>query len=88
MQVVEQLCGEFEREVGQMTQDIVRYRGELARCADLLAFQLGKEKQYHNMLASRRQCLWGAGPRLGEHRGEQFHAGGQGRGGGAEAHGE
>ncbi len=24
-------------------QDIVRYRGELARCADLLAFQLGKE---------------------------------------------
>lgn len=26
------------------------YRGELAKCADLLAFQLGKEKQYHNML--------------------------------------
>ncbi|CAE6948297.1 unnamed protein product [Symbiodinium sp. CCMP2592] len=50
MQVVEQLCGEFEREVLQMTQDIVRYRGELARCADLLAFQLGKEKQYHSML--------------------------------------
>ena len=24
-------------------QDIVRYRGELARCADLLAFQLGKD---------------------------------------------
>ncbi|CAJ1418737.1 unnamed protein product, partial [Effrenium voratum] len=50
MQVVDQLCHEFEREVGQMTQDIVRYRGELARCADLLAFQLGKEKQYHSML--------------------------------------
>lgn len=82
MQVVDQLCNEFEREVSQMTQemgffkavfffgkwilkakqmplsptggpmgrsleqvrqDIVRYRGELARCADLLAFQLGKE---------------------------------------------
>ena len=70
MQIVEQLCGEYEREVLQMTQagmcsfrhahglgnagpgmvftqcmpqDIVRYRGELARCADLLAYQLGKE---------------------------------------------
>eukprot|EP00438_Fugacium_kawagutii_P008122 Skav222143 [mRNA] locus=scaffold1181:1131433:1142619:- [translate_table: standard] len=36
-------------------QDILLYRGELARCADLLAFQLGKEmlgwwKDYHNML--------------------------------------
>ncbi|CAJ1443503.1 unnamed protein product [Effrenium voratum] len=30
--------------------DILLYRGELARCADLLAFQLGKEKEYHNML--------------------------------------
>ncbi|CAK9114491.1 unnamed protein product [Durusdinium trenchii] len=59
MQVVDQLCTEFEREVSQMTQDIVRYRGELARCADLLAYQLGKEKQYHNMLAackSQRGC--------------------------------
>ena len=27
-------------------QDIVRYRGELARCADLLAFQLGKEQWF------------------------------------------
>ena len=24
---------------------VVRYRAELARCADLLAYQLGKEKQ-------------------------------------------
>jgi len=46
----EQVCQEFEREVSQMSEDIVKYRGELARCADLLAFQLGKEKQYHNML--------------------------------------
>lgn len=28
---------------GLARQDIVRYRGELARCADLLAYQLGKE---------------------------------------------
>lgn len=27
----------------QLPQDILLYRGELARCADLLAFQLGKE---------------------------------------------
>jgi len=48
--VSEQVCQEFEREVSQLSEDIVKYRGELARCADLLAFQLGKEKQYHNML--------------------------------------
>ena len=28
---------------GPIRQDILLYRGELARCADLLAFQLGKE---------------------------------------------
>ena len=30
-------------------KDIVRYRGELARCADLLAYQLGKDRL-------RKQC--------------------------------
>jgi len=50
LNVTEQVCQEFEREVRQMSEDIVKYRGELARCADLLAFQLGKEKQYHGML--------------------------------------
>eukprot|EP00435_Cladocopium_sp_Y103_P012619 s1297_g3.t1 len=49
-QVTASLCAEFEREVIQMSEDIVMYRGELAKCADLLAYQLGKEKQYHNML--------------------------------------
>lgn len=48
--IAEQVCQEFEREVRQMSEDIVKYRGELARCADLLAYQLGKEKQYHGML--------------------------------------
>eukprot|EP00930_Biecheleria_cincta_P098316 TRINITY_DN89985_c0_g1_i1.p1 TRINITY_DN89985_c0_g1~~TRINITY_DN89985_c0_g1_i1.p1 ORF type:complete len:282 (+),score=50.93 TRINITY_DN89985_c0_g1_i1:87-932(+) len=51
-QVTEQLCVEFEREVRQLSEDVIRYRGELARCADLLAFQLGQEKQYHNMLSN------------------------------------
>lgn len=69
MQVVDQLCHEFEREVSQMTQDIVRYRGELARCADLLAFQLGKEKQYHNMLeniAGNSSTLVGKAAEVGQ----------------------
>lgn len=69
MQVVDQLCTEFEREVSQMTQDIVRYRGELARCADLLAYQLGKEKQYHNMLeniAGNSSTLVGKAAEVGQ----------------------
>eukprot|EP00913_Durusdinium_trenchii_P022125 g20789.t1 len=43
-QVCDQLCAEFEREVMQMSEDIVMYRGELAKCADLLAYQLGKDR--------------------------------------------
>lgn len=30
-------------------KDILLYRGELARCADLLAFQLGKELLFRQM---------------------------------------
>jgi hypothetical protein len=33
----------FQRHRTKLWQDILLYRGELARCADLLAFQLGKE---------------------------------------------
>ncbi|CAE7613856.1 unnamed protein product [Symbiodinium natans] len=69
MQVVDQLCIEFEREVSQMTQDITMYRGELARCADLLAFQLGKEKDYHTMLdniANNTNVLVGKAQEVGQ----------------------
>ncbi|CAE7353632.1 tvaII [Symbiodinium natans] len=68
-QVCEQVCIEFEREVTQMSEDILMYRGELARCADLLAFQLGKEKQYHNMLeniADNTTTLIGKSAELGQ----------------------
>ena len=34
----------FQRHGTQLWQDILLYRGELARCADLLAFQLGKDR--------------------------------------------
>merc|ERR1719473_1336550 len=49
-QVAEQLCNEFEREVATLTDDLVMYRTELARCGELLASQLGREKQLHGML--------------------------------------
>eukprot|EP00930_Biecheleria_cincta_P001596 TRINITY_DN102730_c0_g1_i1.p1 TRINITY_DN102730_c0_g1~~TRINITY_DN102730_c0_g1_i1.p1 ORF type:complete len:260 (+),score=52.82 TRINITY_DN102730_c0_g1_i1:88-867(+) len=68
-QIAEQVCQEFEREVRQMSEDIVKYRGELARCADLLAFQLGKEKQYHGMLeniCSNTSVLVGRSSEVGQ----------------------
>lgn len=49
-QVTEQLCAEFEREVNLITEELVVYRTELARCGELLAHQLGREKQLHGML--------------------------------------
>ncbi|CAK8993298.1 unnamed protein product [Durusdinium trenchii] len=51
-QLTEQLCLEFEREVSAMTEDLVLYQGELARCGELLAHQLGRERQLHGMLES------------------------------------
>eukprot|EP00403_Amphidinium_massartii_P017851 CAMPEP_0178414790 /NCGR_PEP_ID=MMETSP0689_2-20121128/23217_1 /TAXON_ID=160604 /ORGANISM="Amphidinium massartii, Strain CS-259" /LENGTH=203 /DNA_ID=CAMNT_0020036089 /DNA_START=55 /DNA_END=662 /DNA_ORIENTATION=- len=50
MQVVEQLCQEYEREVHVMYGDIVQYRGELGRVADLLQGQIQREKQLHEMM--------------------------------------
>eukprot|EP00929_Paragymnodinium_shiwhaense_P102889 TRINITY_DN66115_c0_g2_i1.p1 TRINITY_DN66115_c0_g2~~TRINITY_DN66115_c0_g2_i1.p1 ORF type:complete len:309 (+),score=45.06 TRINITY_DN66115_c0_g2_i1:93-929(+) len=49
-QVVEQLCQEFEREVAIMFEDILQYREELRRVADLLGSQLHRERQLHDML--------------------------------------
>jgi len=49
-QVSDQLCSEFEREVVTLTDDLVMYRTELARRGELLAMQLGREKQLHGML--------------------------------------
>ena len=37
-------------------QDITMYRGELARCADLLAFQLGKETTGQHLGSQERLC--------------------------------
>eukprot|EP00929_Paragymnodinium_shiwhaense_P070888 TRINITY_DN3599_c0_g2_i1.p1 TRINITY_DN3599_c0_g2~~TRINITY_DN3599_c0_g2_i1.p1 ORF type:complete len:259 (+),score=57.58 TRINITY_DN3599_c0_g2_i1:61-837(+) len=49
-QVTEQMCNEFEREVAMLTDDVSLYRTELARCGELLAHQLGREKQLHGIL--------------------------------------
>jgi len=73
-QVTESLCIEFEREVRQLSEDVIKYRGELARCADLLAFQLGQEKQYHNMLsniAGNTSVLVGKASEVGQKHGAQ-----------------
>eukprot|EP00929_Paragymnodinium_shiwhaense_P013497 TRINITY_DN121341_c0_g1_i1.p1 TRINITY_DN121341_c0_g1~~TRINITY_DN121341_c0_g1_i1.p1 ORF type:complete len:323 (+),score=60.15 TRINITY_DN121341_c0_g1_i1:67-969(+) len=49
-QVVEQLCQEFEREVSIMWNDLLQYRHELQRVAELLGQQLTRERQLHEML--------------------------------------
>eukprot|EP00928_Gymnodinium_smaydae_P070452 TRINITY_DN54282_c0_g1_i1.p1 TRINITY_DN54282_c0_g1~~TRINITY_DN54282_c0_g1_i1.p1 ORF type:complete len:277 (-),score=48.90 TRINITY_DN54282_c0_g1_i1:149-979(-) len=51
-QVADQLCMEFEREVSVLTTDVMTYRNELARVAELLANQLGRERQLHSLLES------------------------------------
>lgn len=55
-QVVDQLCGEFEREVVNLWNDVVMYRTELERVEQLLGSQLEREKKLHgvieNMLSS------------------------------------
>merc|ERR1719163_478055 len=50
-QVVEQLCQEYEREVGVIHAELWQYRTELERTAELLGHQLGHSKQLHEMLA-------------------------------------
>lgn len=52
VQVVEQLCGEYEREVTNLYSDVYTYRVELERVAELLGHQLHREKQLHDMLAT------------------------------------
>lgn len=49
-QLVEQVCQEFEREVSVMYNDLVIYRGELERLAELLGAQLNREKDLHMRL--------------------------------------
>lgn len=49
-QVVEQMCQEFEREVGELWNDVCMYRDELDRVAQLLGGQLEREKQLHNVI--------------------------------------
>mmetsp|Transcript_136796 Transcript_136796/g.236926 ORF Transcript_136796/g.236926 Transcript_136796/m.236926 type:complete len:253 (-) Transcript_136796:146-904(-) len=49
-QVVEQMSTEFEREVSVLYNDVLMYRGELTRVAELLGHQLGRERQLHQMM--------------------------------------
>lgn len=49
-QVVEQMSTEFEREIATLYNDVMMYRGELTRVAELLGHQLGRERQLHLMM--------------------------------------
>lgn len=49
-QVTEQLCTEFEREMGAMWNDVLMYRNELDRVAQLLGTQLEREKKLHGVI--------------------------------------
>jgi len=49
-QVVEQLCVEYEREMSQMWNDLLMYRNELDRVAQLLGSQLEREKKLHGTI--------------------------------------
>ena len=49
-QVVEQMCVEFEREMASMWKDVLMYRDELDRVAQLLGVQLEREKKLHGLL--------------------------------------
>ncbi|CAK9106224.1 unnamed protein product [Durusdinium trenchii] len=48
--VSESLCVHYEREIAQLTSDLVFCRSQLSRCADLLAQQLDKEKTYRDII--------------------------------------
>mmetsp|Transcript_2682 Transcript_2682/g.6804 ORF Transcript_2682/g.6804 Transcript_2682/m.6804 type:complete len:253 (+) Transcript_2682:191-949(+) len=49
-QVVEQLCSEYEREVSALWNDVVQYRNELGRLAELLGGHIHRERNLHEML--------------------------------------
>lgn len=49
-QICEVAVQEFEREVSALYNDVMMYRHELTRVADLLGQQLARERQLHGML--------------------------------------
>jgi len=49
-QVVEQLCGEYEREMSTMWNGLLQYSAELGRVAQLLGAQLEREKKLHGVI--------------------------------------
>merc|ERR550537_1071531 len=49
-QVSEQLCNEYEREMSNLWNDVLMYRNELDRVAQLLGTQLEREKKLHGVI--------------------------------------
>ncbi|CAE7602415.1 Cep164 [Symbiodinium natans] len=46
----ENLCNHYEREIQQLTTDLVTCRTQLGRCAELLGQQLAKEQTYRDII--------------------------------------
>jgi hypothetical protein len=51
-QLVDKLCGEFEREVNQLYIDAEGHRKELARCSQFIGNHLDRERHLHEMLGN------------------------------------
>lgn len=49
-QLIDLMCGEFEREVQELWNDVCMYREELNRVAQLLGSQLEREKKLHGVI--------------------------------------
>eukprot|EP00435_Cladocopium_sp_Y103_P010818 s2615_g2.t2 len=75
--VSENLCTHYEREIQQLTTDLVNCRSQLSRCAELLAQQLDKEKTYRDIIQklaeSSLRVLQTTPPSLDESMKKQLH---------------
>lgn len=75
--VSENLCTHYEREIQQLTTDLVNCRSQLSRCAGLLSQQLDKEKTYRDIIQklaeSSLRVLQTTPPSLDEAMKQQLH---------------
>mmetsp|Transcript_117077 Transcript_117077/g.278109 ORF Transcript_117077/g.278109 Transcript_117077/m.278109 type:complete len:265 (+) Transcript_117077:71-865(+) len=73
----ENLCLQYEREIQQLTTDLVNCRSQLSRCAELLTQQLDKEKTYRDIIQklseSSLRVLQAQPPSLDESMKQQMH---------------
>jgi len=76
--VSENLCTHYEREIQQLTSDLVNCRSQLSRCAELLSQQLDKEKTYRDIIqklaeSSLRVAAQSTPPNIDDSMKQQLH---------------